>query len=86
MVRIFCGNQTTLPENYDRFGDTVECLRTGVGVGLHLKNRRPPQTSTNPSAYCGRKSLPAGYDRYATPYQCLRKGVGVGLWKQQEMS
>ncbi len=94
MVRIYCGPNNNIPENYDTKGTRYQCLRKGIGVGLHLPaNRRPPGVLPDGTIipldpnrerwYCGNQvPHPAGYVGYATPYECLRKGVGVGLWKR----
>jgi hypothetical protein len=33
--KVYCGLQEQLPDEYDRYGDRYECLRKGVGVGIH---------------------------------------------------
>lgn len=86
MVRIYCGTQVQLPDGYDSRGTRYQCLRKGIGIGLHLVNQAPPMRPAQPQPrlYCGNApEAPNGYDGLATPYICLRKGVGVGLWKQQ---
>lgn len=86
MVKIYCGDQRPIPIDYEREGTRYQCLRKGIGVGLHLdlNGRTLPQSDPNrPRLYCGDKEqLPDGYVDFATSYQCLRKGVGVGMYKQ----
>lgn len=85
MVKIYCGSKQNLPETYDTRGTRYECLRKGIGVGMHLPpDRRAPTGPRSPiRKYCGNKEqLPEGYHDFATPYECLRKGVGVGLHKR----
>lgn len=96
MVKIYCGPKQNIPDEYDSRGTRYQCLRKGIGVGLHLpKDRRPPglapdgtRTPQDPDRekkYCGNKNPhPSEYDDFATPYECLRKGVGVGLWQRYE--
>ena len=35
--KIYCGNQTTLPDEYDSFGNLSTCQQKGVGVGKRLQ-------------------------------------------------
>ena len=35
--KIYCGNQTTLPDNYDSMGNLPQCLQKGIGIGKHKK-------------------------------------------------
>jgi len=39
-TRIYCGNASTLPDGYDRFGAVFECHRIGVGRGKSIKSKR----------------------------------------------
>jgi len=34
--KIYCGDKTQLPANYDRNGELGECLRKGVGIGVRM--------------------------------------------------
>ena len=36
-MKSYCGTKNDLPPGYDQFGTRYECLRKGVGVGLHKK-------------------------------------------------
>lgn len=31
--KIYCGNSSELPPDYNRFGSTIECISRGFGVG-----------------------------------------------------
>ncbi len=89
MVRIYCGNQNPIPEDYDVMGSRYQCLRKGIGVGIYrinIEDRILPQSDPNrPKLYCGTsEDIPQGYVGMATPYQCLRKGVGVGMYIQRD--
>lgn len=95
--KIYCGEEQIIPPEYDTRGTRYECLRAGIGVGLHLEGRRPPgiledgtiipRDPNRLKQYCGTKNvLPDGYDSFATNYTCLRKGVGVGLWKKYQQN
>ena len=35
--KIYCGNQNTLPDNYDSLGNLPQCLQKGIGIGKHKK-------------------------------------------------
>jgi hypothetical protein len=35
--KIYCGNQTVLPDNYDSMGNLPQCLQKGIGIGKHKK-------------------------------------------------
>jgi hypothetical protein len=35
--KLYCGDKDELPEEYTGFGSRNDCLRKGVGVGLHAK-------------------------------------------------
>ena len=39
-TKIYCGDQKTLPQGYDRLGKLGECFAKGIGVGKSLKARR----------------------------------------------
>ena len=85
--KIYCGDNEELPEGYSSHGTPYQCLRKGVGVGLHLplKNRRYRPKKEGKKFYCGnKKELPQEYVSFGTRQQCLRKGVGVGLHLQQQ--
>lgn len=89
MVKIYCGTQEQLPPEYTAKGTRYQCLRKGVGVGLHLPRERIDALKeggdkNKPKTYCGNSQvLPPDYVSFATPYACLRKGVGVGMWTQK---
>ncbi len=94
MVKIYCGTKDPIPEGYTEKGTRYQCLRKGIGVGLHLPAERiaalverPPSSkdvAKKPKTYCGNSEvLPPEYASFATPYACLRKGVGVGMWKRK---
>ena len=35
--KIYCGNQSTLPDKYDSMGNLPQCLQKGIGIGKHKK-------------------------------------------------
>ena len=35
--KIYCGNQSTLPDKYDSMGNLPQCLQKGIGIGKHNK-------------------------------------------------
>lgn len=39
-TKIYCGNSSTVPDGYDRFGAVFECHRVGVGRGKSIKSKR----------------------------------------------
>ena len=91
---MYCGNNKLDPRITNgtlKIGTRFECLRKGVGVGLH---QEPYKEEFVPiykeRIYCGNKDkLPDGYDRFGSLSQCFQKGVGVGkkivTEKQQEV-
>lgn len=36
LPKIYCGNKTELPTDYERFGKLSECLQKGYGVGKNI--------------------------------------------------
>ena len=84
---IYCGEDTILPNDYDRMGSRGVCLKKGIGIGMgmpytsreaFLNKPRKPQPSDK--LYCGDTNiLPEGYAGFDTLPNCLRRGVGVGL-------
>lgn len=57
-AKIYCGDQEILPDGYHVFGTRSQCLRRGVGVGMHIqrdeagRQRSPhsPPSSSPPSS------------------------------------
>ena len=41
-TRAYCGTNTNLPENYDKFGSLTECLQKGVGIGKRKRSLLGP--------------------------------------------
>ena len=39
-IKKYCGNQTDLPENYDRLGNRYDCLKKGYGVGMMMTKNK----------------------------------------------
>ncbi len=83
--QIYCGNNLYEVGNR-RIGTPYECLKKGVGQGLHSN-----MTGFNPNyqpiiannTYCGTNNPPAGKEM-GTPTACLRKGVGIGKKMQYD--
>lgn len=89
---IYCGDDTTLPPDYDRMGTRGSCLKKGIGLGMSLPDsqrdaflRKPPKPPKTENLYCGNAEvLPNGYDGFDTLSNCLKRGVGVGLHMPQQ--
>ena len=83
--QIYCGNNL-YELGKRRLGTPYECLKKGVGVGLHadLTNFNPrflPITPNN--EYCGSSDPPPG-KILGTPSSCMRKGMGIGMKLQYD--
>ena len=80
MADIYCGNNQ-FEIGPRRLGTPYECLKKGVGYGLHsdLSDYNPNYEPIIPPipTYCGTGDVPEGVQQ-GTPASCLRKGVGVG--------
>ena len=83
---MYCGNNAnnrSVVRGERVIGTRFDCMRKGVGQGLHM-----PYDSTylddylpidNTRSYCGtEEKLPEGYDRFGNLHECFVKGVGVG--------
>ena len=89
---IYCGDEATLPPDYDRMGTRGVCLKKGIGLGMSLPDsqrqaflNKPPKPPKTENLYCGNAEvLPNGYDGFDTLSNCLKRGVGVGLHMPQE--
>lgn len=78
-MSIYCGNNR-LEIGQRRVGTPYECLKKGIGYGLHsdLSNFNPEYDPIIPSnIYCGMGNVPEDKE-LGTPSACLRKGVGIG--------
>lgn len=86
MPEIYCGNNAAnikLINGELQLGTRYECLKKGIGRGLHMpidndytSNYVPIDTR---KMYCGNEpDLPNGYDIMGNLPQCLQKGVGIG--------
>lgn len=76
---IYCGNNL-YEVGAKRIGTPYECLKKGIGQGLHsnLTGFNPNyQAIIADNSYCGTGSLPRG-KQMGSPTSCLRKGVGIG--------
>jgi hypothetical protein len=83
--QIYCGNNLYELGNR-RIGTPYECLKKGVGKGLHsdLTGFNPNyQAIIADSTYCGTGTPPQG-KQMGTPTSCLRKGVGIGKKLQHD--
>lgn len=77
----FCG-LGPLPDSQTRYGSPYECLRKGVGVGIHSQREFREGVYVPPAerVFCGTKEdLPFDYTRFGNRYECLKKGVGAGM-------
>jgi hypothetical protein len=50
MVKIYCGTADPIPEGYTDKGTRYQCLRKGIGVGLHLPAERIAALVERPSS------------------------------------
>jgi hypothetical protein len=78
---MYCGNNAL--KAGVRFGTRYDCLKKGIGVGIHApvdpSYNEPYEPIDKTRVYCGtKKRLPGNYDRMGSPSECLRKGVGIG--------
>ena len=91
-MNIYCGNNrrhTSIVSEQARLGTRYECMRKGIGVGLHrpLDNDYTGEYEAvdKRKIYCGNDSRkPAGYNLMGSPSMCLRKGIGIGKKKRHE--
>lgn len=84
---IYCGNNRYELTRNKRLGTPYECLKQGVGVGLHsslkgYNSQYAPIIQNN--TYCGTAAVPPAGKTIGTPTQCLMKGVGIGKKLQYE--
>jgi len=56
-TRIYCGNSSTLPDGYNRFGAVFECHRIGVGRGKSIKSKRTYRSKSVRRKSVRRKSV-----------------------------
>jgi hypothetical protein len=78
-MAIYCGNNR-LEIGRRRLGTPYECLKKGIGYGLHsdISAFNPQYEPIIPSnIYCGMGDVPEDKE-VGTPSACLRKGVGIG--------
>lgn len=88
MVKKYCGNNANyvgLQNGTYVIGSNYECLKKGIGVGLHLPYDKSYTGNYNPidnrKYYCGTSiEIPENSDYFAigSPSKCLHIGVGVG--------
>ena len=86
-MEIYCGNNR-FEIGDRRLGTRYQCLRKGVGYGLHadLNDFQPEYEPIVPNnKYCGNGAPPPG-KILGTPGDCLRKGIGIGKKLQYERS
>ncbi len=86
MSSVYCGNNY-YKINGRRIGTRHECLKQGIGAGLHadLSDYDPRYSPIIPNDnYCGNDPVPPPGKILGTPSACLRKGVGVGKRMQYE--
>jgi hypothetical protein len=89
----YCGNNGNSPLLVANGGNRTigtrhDCLRQGIGVGLHMpldpSYLNPYNPINNTRYYCGNGALPAGYDANGTLNMCHGIGIGVGRRKRAE--
>ena len=78
----YCGNNQNNVGNKP-IGNRYQCLRQGIGKGLHSKLNPsygiPYQPIDNRKFYCGLlNQLPNGYDWIGRHSDCFQKGFGIG--------
>jgi hypothetical protein len=87
----YCGNNGNSPLLVANGGDRTigtrhDCLRQGIGVGLHMpldpSYLNPYNPIDNTRYYCGNGPLPAGYNSNGTLNMCHGIGIGVGRRKR----
>ena len=83
--KIYCGNNAFdegLVNKTKILGSRYQCLRKGVGKGLHepiLHYNEDYKPIDNIKLYCGINDvLPPYTDRFGTREECLRKGFAIG--------
>lgn len=82
----YCGNNRRHPDLVNktrRKGTRYECLRKGIGVGLHSpvdpSYAGPYKPIDKTRIYCGnQKKHSDAYARFGSITDCMRKGVGIG--------
>lgn len=55
--RLYCGNAEELPEGYDGFDTLSNCMRRGVGVGLHMPQAKRLAFQAKPQKALGKKEI-----------------------------
>lgn len=88
-MTLYCGNNVYELLKGKRLGSPYDCLKQGVGVGLHssLAGFNPNYAPIIPSnIYCGKDEYPPSGKVFGTPTECLRKGVGIGKRIQYDRS
>ena len=88
MPQTYCGNKanfTGLINGTHIIGTNYQCLRKGIGVGLHLpydNNYTLPYVPIdNRKYYCGKQQeipIAGNYFALGSPSKCLSIGIGVG--------
>ena len=88
MAGIYCGSNRLNPQlvgngGLKTIGNRNQCLRKGIGQGLHMpldpSYNNPYQPIDPRRFYCGNNAvLPAGYSANGTLQQCFNTGIGVG--------
>ena len=88
MAGIYCGSNRLNPQlvgngGLKTIGSRHQCLRKGIGQGLHMpldpSYNNPYQPIDPRRFYCGDNAvLPAGYSANGTLQQCFNTGIGVG--------
>ena len=88
MAQTYCGNNLNFPgltAGTHIIGTNYQCLRKGMGVGLHLPydvaygGGHAPVDARR--FYCGNAPVPpaaGGYFAVGSPSKCLQIGIGVG--------
>jgi len=85
---VYCGNNGA-NTNGKPIGTKNECLRVGIGKGLHLPCNPSYSGEYDPiddrRTYCGNnEDLPDDYDIMGSASMCLKKGIGLGMARRAE--
>lgn len=90
-MEIYCGNNSRSKEIKDgtsRPGTRYECLRKGIGRGLHMKGNFDDEYDKidKRKIYCGNEQkLPDGYDYLGNAPLCLQIGIGIGKLQRNKI-
>ena len=88
---MYCGNNardTGLQNGSKVLGTRYQCLKKGIGRGLHepiFEYNQDYEPIEQTKLFCGNgNALPRDKDRFGTRDECLRKGFAVGQKQKYE--